>query len=387
MEIRTKEQFDNLIDRIKNKVSLYEANGNHYNQYQMYLANGKKLTFEIKPQNIAHLLGIQFDYLKSSRLFKGKDAYEILKEFLERSYFVYDHVQKRHLAYNAMFSDYMETKLESFEKIIYYFSLDEIEFICNYDKSKTYKLNFEKDYPCDYFIAKKDSHGNIHLLGLINEENRYIPMSNITFLEGDEQISNLDGLLQNQILTYPNSILIANPVTNFNKSHHLYTKNKLEKIKTLKNYTTLVPSVSIDVSTDHQFVINGYLQKEQKLNAYKEKIGQLKEAILKRELLAIEQEDDLEIDEEIIAIINAYNNDICNKENTSAKTTYSNLVQEHQLLSQKVEDLLEQLKNANAKLELYAKQIKELEQENSEYQEFQEDIFDVVMRKREKIKE
>ena len=58
MSIDIKADFDNLIDRIQDLVKKYENNVLDCNQYQIYLSNGERISFEVSPWSIAHLLGI-----------------------------------------------------------------------------------------------------------------------------------------------------------------------------------------------------------------------------------------------------------------------------------------------------------------------------------------
>lgn len=169
MTIKTKDDFDFIVEKIKVLVERYENNVKHHNQYQFYLANGEKLNFEVFPQSIPHLLGISMDYLKATNLFKTKDYSVLLKEFLNSSSLIHQQVQKGCLRYESLFSPFVLDKIESFENSIYYFSPDDIEFVCKYERSKTYQLGLEKDYFCDYFIAKRDQENNLTFLGLIKQ--------------------------------------------------------------------------------------------------------------------------------------------------------------------------------------------------------------------------
>ena len=292
MKINTRADFDSLMNRIRNLVLQYENNVLHNNQYQFYLANGERLTFEVMPQSVPHLLGIRLDYLRSTGLFKETDAYFLLKEFLENSYSVFCRVQEGHLSFTTMFSNHIEEKLDSFEKVIYYFSPNDIDFVCKYDKSKTFQLGLEKDYPCDYFIAKKDNENNLYLLGLVRQGNMYKPMSNILVLSDEQQIAKLKGLLMNQVITYPNSIAVENMVTGFGNNAHLSASAKLEKIKSLRNYARFIKGVSIDVSFDFQYIANGYQMKDNKINIYKMICQQFMQTIAAREVFLLDQLDE-----------------------------------------------------------------------------------------------
>ena len=78
-------------------------------------------------------------------------------------------------------------------------------------------------------LRKKDTKENY-------KGNKYMPMSNLFFLNDENQMIKIRELLTNQILTFPNSIVIENIVTGFKNNRFLSVNSKLEKIKTLKNY-------------------------------------------------------------------------------------------------------------------------------------------------------
>lgn len=389
LQINTKAEFDQIIEKIDDLVKQYENNGLHYNQYQFYLANGDRISFEMSPQYIGHLLGIRLDYLRSTNLFKNQDSYSLLKEFLESSYSVYQNVQAGHLSYKSIFSDYLEEKLETFENILYYFSPDDIEFVCKYDKSRTYQLGMETDYPCDYFLAKKSKNNDIYLLGLIRQTNGYAPMTSMIFPKDETQIPKLKQLFTNQILTFVNSISITNPITNFRNTTHMSLPMKLEKINKLNNYCRYGTGISTDVSSECQFAVNGNIIKENKMKSYKIMCQQLANAIGNHEIFSLEQVDDTmveQLDEEIIQLIQTYNNELCKGEsNTSAQTTYTDLLEQYKALASQVNTLKGQLEQSQLQASTYYEQIQSLERENESYKSFQEQIFEVVEAQKKKV--
>lgn len=387
MSINTKNEFDQIIERIQKLVERYETNVLHYNQYQMYLANGERLSFEITSQSIAHLLGIRLDYLRSTGIFKNQDSYNLLKEFIDSSYSIYRNVKDGHLSFENIFSNHIEEKLDAFENIIYYFSPNDIEFVCKYDKSKTFQLGEDKDYPCDYFIARKINE-DIYLLGLIKQGNKCNPMTSVTFKKDAMQISKLKHLLTNQTLTYVTSILVENPITNYRNNPHMTIPYKLEQIKKLKKYAGYVSGVAIDSTADCQYAMNGYMLKDSKITSYKLMCQQLSQTMKEHEIFDMEQVDDSikeQLDEEMMQMIGAYNNAVCQSENTSAQTTYTDLLEQYRVLALQVSTLKEQLRQAQEESTKYQEQVQALQAQNAQYQAFQEQIFAVVEDQKQKI--
>lgn len=382
LQINTKAEFDQIIEKIDGLVKQYENNGLHYNQYQFYLANGDRISFEMLPQYIGHLLGIRLDYLRSTNLFKNQDSYSLLKEFLDNAYSVYQNVQAGHLSYKSIFSNYLEEKLETFENILYYFSPEEIEFVCKYDKSRTFQLGLETDYPCDYFIAKKSKNNDIYLLGLIRQTNGYAPMTSMVFHNDELQSSKLKKLFTNQILTFIGTISVTNPVTNFRNISYMSLPIKLEKTKKLNNYIRYGTGISTDTSSECQFAVNGNIIKENKINTYKIMCQHLIKAIGNHEIFSFEQVDETiveQLDEEMIQLIQIYNNELCRSEgNISAQVTYTDLLEQYKALASQVNLLKQQLDQSQLQISIYSEQIQELEKENASYKTFQQQIFDVV---------
>ncbi len=388
MSINTKADFDAIIERIKKLVENYENNVNHYNQYQFYIANGDRISFEITPQSIAHLLGIRLDFLRATGLFKNQNSYNLLKEFLDNSYSVYRQVQEGHLAYSTMFSEYLEEKLEAFEKIIYYFNPIDIEFVYKYDKSKSYQSGEEENYPCDYFLARKSKNGDMYLLGLVKQGNQYNPMTNITLVKDETQISKLKHLLVNQTLTYVNSMLIENPMTNYRNNPHMMITLKLEQTKKLKRYAGYTSGVSIDTSADFQYALNGYLLKDNRINTYKVMCQQLLKAIKEHEIFDIEQVEESireQFDDKMIHLIQTYNDTLYkDSTNLSAQTSYTNLLEQYKILAIQVEQLKEKLHQSEQEVIGYQAHIQTLQAQDESYQLFQQQIFEVVEKQKQK---
>ncbi len=388
VQINTKADFDQIIEKISSLIEQYENNVVHYNQYQFFLANGEKIAFEMAPQYIGHLLGIRLDYLRSTGLFKNQDSYGLVKEFLKNAYSVYQNIQSGYLSYRSIFSNHLDEKLKIFEKILYYFSPDEIEFVCKYDKSKTFQLGLETDYPCDYFIAKKNQHNDIYILGLIRQSNGYAPMTSMYFPKDETQYSRLKNMLVNQTLTLVISVIIYNKVTNFKCNPYMSVPTKLEKIKNIKGYIGNISGVSIDTSSDYQFNLNGFMMKTNKINAYNAIFQQLIVALQNHTVFSLELVEGCtqrEVADEMSQLIDTYNNEVCKDVNTLAQTTYSELLEQYKLLASEVSHLNERLQSADEQSRIYYEQLQLAQRENEQYKAFQKQIFEAVEAQKQKV--
>lgn len=116
---------------------------------------------------------------------------------------------------------------------------------------------------------------------------------------------------------------------------------------------------------------------------------QLANAIGNHEIFSLEQVDDTmleQLDEEIIQLIQTYNNELCKGEsNTSAQTTYTDLLEQYKALASQVNTLKGQLEQSQLQASTYYEQIQSLERENESYKSFQEQIFEVVEAQKKKV--
>ena len=137
MKIKNKSEFEELLGKINECIKWFECEvSNIRKSYNLRLDNGEDLKIIFDPNNVAHLLGIDTEYLKSTGYFKGS-SYEILKFICNNSYRVYNLIREGSLSFDSFISEYALEKLSSFETICG-FDLYNIEFICKYDKGKRY---------------------------------------------------------------------------------------------------------------------------------------------------------------------------------------------------------------------------------------------------------
>lgn len=386
--IQTKSEFDELISKIMKLVKEYERNSMYHNEYQIYLASGQNIKFTFGEQNIGHLLDINLDYLRATGLFKNKEGYPLLKEFLENSYTVYRQVQEGHMSFKLIFSDYISDKLEIFEMITNYFSANDIELVCQYNKSRIYQVDEEIDYPCDYFIVKKNLQGDLLVLGLIDKGNICYPMTSMLFKMDETQNNKLRKILQNQVITYVTTINIKNPVNNFQKISRLNLDQCLKKNTKLKICRNLFPGVSVDSISHHEFITNGYIQKLEQLKSYKNLFVQFKNKIDSHELFELDQlspEIKENLDAEWIDMIQSYNDQLCTQSTSNiVQKTYTNLLTENNQLSDEVVSLQEQLEQVKKEKEQLVSQITQIQAQNEVYASFQNEIFEVVEKQKRK---
>lgn len=89
LNIKTQEDYDRIIDSIKECISFYNRSYAKDNKYILYLANGKKITYSINENNIPHLLGININNLISMSLLRKDSYYNVLNKFIDENYSIY----------------------------------------------------------------------------------------------------------------------------------------------------------------------------------------------------------------------------------------------------------------------------------------------------------
>lgn len=139
MTMPTQIQFNDMIERLEQAYNFYQDTPYHFNEYEMYLSNGEKLQFNFHPSKIAHLLGIHIGNFLNYRILSSTNAGEMWKEIIDRSSYIYQKCIKGEINYSALFSDFMEEKIDYFKQILK-MDFDNIQFVCKYEKAIGYLL-------------------------------------------------------------------------------------------------------------------------------------------------------------------------------------------------------------------------------------------------------
>ena len=149
-------EFNAIIDKINDCLEQYNRMTFDTNQQILYLANGEMLNIMIPKNHIAHLLGVNIDYLRQSGLFKAAtNSYDSLHYFLENSYQFSRLISSEKLDSNSIFSKNIQEKLDSFLSNIK-IRTDDLIFVIKYDRERTYQVE-ETAEVCDYYIVRKIS--------------------------------------------------------------------------------------------------------------------------------------------------------------------------------------------------------------------------------------
>lgn len=365
-KITNKNQYDELITKINENINWYERKNFDDKVYNLTLDNGEKLKIIFSHNTIAHLLGIDTEYLKTTGQFP-KDSYDILKMVCNDSYRLYNMVGQGHLTYDSFISDYTDEKLEGFQNICGV-DLDNIDFVCKYSKEYSY-VTGHPQLEADYYIGYKTNNG-IFVIGLKKNGNYYYPMTN-RYLDNDdkETVKFLQQMLENQNITMPTMSSIYFKETNsYSRTLFLKYNRKATKIRILNNYAKNY-GATIDVSNGYSHAIEKLLQQFDAKDVLFPALEKIFKKVTKRVRINV---TDIELEfgelpEEILRLIDDYNE--------SLNTDISAAIDEHtKMVADENKDLKEQRKRNLEELEalkqelLEAKStIKILKQENEEY--------------------
>lgn len=199
------------------------------------------------PKNvIAHLLGINTEYLKTTGLFSEKNSYDILNRVCYDFYNVYQKIKDGHLNSKSFISEYIDDKLLIFRDNVG-INFSKIEFICQYNKDRSYTTGYlAKDV--DYFIGTKINDEYLMILGLKKNGDTYYPITSMYIDKTSEKGSQvLNECLTSQVLLSPESLLIYNDVNGFKCKKYDVEGDKIERLNVLSMYASLY-DCSLDYS-------------------------------------------------------------------------------------------------------------------------------------------
>lgn len=198
MKVPSKIKYNDMIEQLDYMVKLYEKMYIGNNEYKVDLSNGKYISFAFMRRTIAHLLGVSVQELKEANLLKSTNTYDLLKELIERSIYIYNECDKGTINYENIFSVFINEKLSSFLNIMR-FRFEDIDFACQYDPTKALQVGQPSSYHCDYYIALSNA-SDYDFLGLqYNDKiNRFVSASILTATEYKDGLELLKQIIQGQ---------------------------------------------------------------------------------------------------------------------------------------------------------------------------------------------
>lgn len=392
-KIRNKTEYDELIAKISECLEWYERKGIEVDDYSsqekrkklqiiynLTLDNGDKLRLAFGHNNIAHLLGVDTEYLKTTGSFKG-DSYSILKGVCNDSYRLYTMVKDGYMTYDNFISDFAYDKVKGFRSICG-IDLYNVEFVCKYSKDNSYITGYQQ-LEGDYYIAYKADNG-LFVVGFKNDGNYCYPLTNRYIDFNDEQsMEFLKVLLTNQTVTMPTmSSLYFSSTNSYSKTIYVDYIKKAKIIRNLMQYNRRY-NAYVDVSSGYSFVLEKLLKKFNDNNNIYPILNKMFDSIQNRVLINIKDiEDEFGIlSDEMKVIIDSYNSSLSTDISAALDEHTKMIASERDRLSKENQRHIKELEELKRELLEAKTLISQLRVENAAYIERESSIKRILSMK------
>ena len=371
-------ELENLFEEISEIVNFIELSQYQNRRYRIFMANNNSnINYSIPNESIAHLLGINTNYLISTSRFNATNSFDLLKEMCENPFRINQLYNEGIIKYEYLFSPYILKKIEGFKENIKLNSSD-TEIICKYKQERAY-ISDAKTEKYDYLIIKKYNNGKIGIIGLVNKDTYYIPMSNQIYESFEEAKETLEKYLRNQEITIMTGMRIFNVMSDYDKTISLFPQDKKQKIETALKYVDEF-GCTLDVTKEVKFLLKA---DEKNRNTYFEDndlINIIVKAIKEGNLIDI----NLFRNTNLSKIIEAFNDFLCKNKiskNDSISETYTKIKTDLEFFKGKVLELEEKNNELITHSEELTTKINMLEEENIDYRETEEKMRLLLNRK------
>ncbi len=366
-------KYNEIIERLRDLVDFYQRSNFSYNRKNLYLGNGEVLSVRYPKGRIAHLLGVDLEYLKGSNRFrKGMDTYECLIYFLDNAYMFGNLVQEGTLCFDRMFSKNIEGKLKSFKENLLIRNTDLVAVV-KYDSKRAYQGECVMDGSDHYIIRQKNF--SYYVLGLVQDEQNptiYLPVTSRKYDDYTEFETFMTRIAYKQELTYIYNISTSNPINGFNQNFYLYQESRMKQLDRILKLSQKY-SASAGVAADYLNFLKRTKTAQQSNNMNIEILKSLVSAIRGKKVLNISTEefDNFMIQEEVMELISQYNDMICSgiSNNEQALSSYSELVTKNQSLTEKYRKLKEELRTSQEEQKRLVQSNSQLQEQNDLYQQ------------------
>ena len=369
--------LERLFDDIKEIINFIEISQYQNRRHRIFLGNGDRLNFSIPNDTISHLLGINTNYLISTGRFNSTNSFEVLKEMCENPYRINQLYNDGIIKYENLFSPFIINKLEGFRENIK-INIEETEMVCKYNSSRTF-ISEENTQKYDYIIIKKYQDGKIGILGLVNKESYYVPMSNQLFASFEEAKETLDSYIKNQEVSIITGVNVFNTETDFDKTYYLSLNNKINKIKNIKECKKIF-NCSLDLSGDYEYTISRLVQNRTDYYEDNDLIDIIVNSIKEGKLI----DTNVFRDTNLSKIIETFNDYLCETQigrNSSVSESYTQMKKDLEHLRNKLTEANEKISVLTEKNGDLTELAKNLTKENTEYKDSEEKILQILNRK------
>lgn len=375
----SKYKLSELFDKIDKLLQSYFGKEDDYNFYEkdnfehktdlskksylMFLSNGDRIRVKIPKTSIPHLLGINTEYLKSTGLYKGMNSYEIMLDFIKNSNEAFQKHESGIINLDKILSPYIDKKLDSLTENLN-INTNCCEMICKYDRGKTYGYSADFD-DMSYLILQKKNEKYYVLKLAMSEDGTCFPMSNQVFNSYEECQEALSSYLIYQELTLLNNLFIYYNNSTVGKFPILERdrKQKLEKLKKLSEDFECTPNIIADFIYSLKIRDNkrqGNIRTSNIIEILCDCIKNKK--VFDISLTNVDQED-------ILKIIETYNDSLFSEITASTDNSYSDLQNENISLKKEIERLRLENKSLSETVNYRDEELNEVKTQNNELRE------------------
>ena len=375
----TNRELSELFDKIDTLLQRYFGKEDDYNFYEkdeeerktdlskksylVFLSNGERIKIKIPKSSIPHLLGINTEYLKNTGLYRNMNSYEVMLNFIKSS----NEALKKHesgiIDLDNVLSPYINEKIDALIENLN-INTNYCEMVCKYDKGKTFGYSADFD-DMSYLILQKKNEKYYVLKLAEAQDGTYFPMSNQIFnsyAECQEALSSYLiyqelTLLNNLFIYYNNSTIGKFPILEWDR------KQKLENLMKLSNDFGCTPNViadfiySLKIRDDKR---QGNIRTSNIIEILCDCIKNKK--VFDISLTNVDQED-------ILRIIETYNDSLFSETTTSTDNSYSDLQNENISLKKEIERLRLENKSLSETVNYRDEELNEVKTQNNELRE------------------
>ena len=375
-------EFEEKLQKIKDALNFYDNKHYESKKFTYALANGEKINYNIPENAIAHLLGVNTNYLLSTSFLRPKSnsSIDVLRELCNNDnwYYLYNRYNLGTLDLEQLFSSQMDKKVEIFENNIKPI-LQNIEFVCKIDRNKIHQQGI--DYmDIDYMICSKDERGKYLVLGLALMGKYYTGRTSMYFENQEELQEKFKDILYDQQMTFAYSFSMYDfyEMDNIFKPFSLKNDVKNNKVKGLLRYKDLF-STNVDITQDYLFTAS---QNDNQYFISKEITECMKSGeVINLEDFAMRYRY---LPESLKIIIDQYNDLLCNGDNLGGSAKYSEIDQENRNLKGQLSDVTSENKLLTIQNSELQEKIAKLEEEKASLLSFREDFVKVYTKHIEK---
>lgn len=358
-------KIDDILQKYfgeKDIYSFYEKDDEDYKmdlskrKYVMYLSNGDSFRVKLLKNSIPHLLGINTDYLKKTGLYKGDtNSYEVMLQFIRNHKGAYKKHKDGIIDLNQVISPYVEEKLDSvYNNLI--ITTNNCNMVCKYDARKTFGYGIESDKMSYLILQQKKDKYYVLKLGKSGEEGLFYPMSNQVYDTYDEFCEKFSVALFNQEITLLNGVKFSTGGYTYDNSFNIQPYERKPKLMQLKK---LAVDLNCTPNVLHDYIYSIGVMNDKRNSNLEDSEILLKLGNCMMKKIPFDLTKECVVSEQLITLINNYNNSLFMENSLDANTKFSDMTKENTLLKQKLESTLEELEKANAENENISKQLSE----------------------------